>query len=65
MDLDRLDGNWKLFAGKIRERWGEMTDDDLEQLYGKRVQLEGLLQQRYGLSAEEAKRQAEEFQSPQ
>lgn len=48
MDWNRVEGNWKQFAGKVREQWGKLTDDDLARLDGKREQFEGVLQQRYG-----------------
>jgi uncharacterized protein YjbJ (UPF0337 family) len=48
MDWNRVEGNWKQFAGKVREQWGKLTDDDLARLDGKREQFEGVLQERYG-----------------
>jgi uncharacterized protein YjbJ (UPF0337 family) len=61
MNWDRIEGNWKQFTGKARERWGELTDDDLDRIRGKREQLEGLIQKAYGIQRDEAKRQVEEF----
>ncbi|MBX3448252.1 MAG: CsbD family protein [Planctomycetaceae bacterium] len=60
MNWDQAQGNWKQFSGKIRERWGEFTDDDLEKVKGRREQLEGAIQERYGISREEAHRQLDE-----
>lgn len=48
MDWDRIEGNWKQFRGKVKEQWGELTDDDLDVIEGNREQLEGRLQERYG-----------------
>jgi uncharacterized protein YjbJ (UPF0337 family) len=62
MNWDQLKGNWKQFTGKVREKWGDLTDDELEVLRGKRDQFEGLLQKKYGLAKEEAKRQIDEFE---
>jgi uncharacterized protein YjbJ (UPF0337 family) len=48
MDWNRVEGNWKDMKGKIKEKWGKLTDDDLTVINGKREQLEGRIQQRYG-----------------
>ncbi len=61
MNWDEVAGNWKQMKGKIRERWGELTDDELETVRGRRDQFEGLLQKKLGLAKEEAKRQIDEF----
>jgi uncharacterized protein YjbJ (UPF0337 family) len=50
MDWNRVEGNWKQFKGKIKEKWGELTDDELDQIAGNREQLEGKIQERYGLA---------------
>ncbi|HVZ04544.1 CsbD family protein [Hyphomicrobium sp.] len=55
MDWDRIEGNWKQFTGKVKEKWGELTDDDLTRVNGNREQLEGLLQQRYGYAKDKAR----------
>ena len=46
MNWDRVQGNWKQFSGKVKEKWGDLTDDDLTQINGNREQLEGRLQAR-------------------
>jgi uncharacterized protein YjbJ (UPF0337 family) len=48
MDWNQLEGNWKQWKGKVKEKWGNLTDDDLSKITGKREQLEGMLQERYG-----------------
>ena len=63
MNWDQIEGNWLQFKGKIKERWGKLTDDDLDIIRGKRDQFLGTLQERYGITKEEAHRQMEEFQS--
>ena len=63
MDSDRAAGMWKEMKGKVKQQWGKLTDDDLEQLEGHSEQLAGKLQERYGLAKEEAERQAKEFRS--
>lgn len=55
MNWDRIEGNWKQFTGKVKEKWGQLTDDDLSKINGNREQLEGLLQQRYGYAKDKAK----------
>ena len=41
MDWNRVEGNWKQLKGKVKEQWGKLTDDDLDQIAGRREQLEG------------------------
>ena len=65
MDIDRLEGNWKQFKGKVKEQWGMLTDDDLSQIAGKRDQLEGKIQQRYGLEKDLARREVDNWLSHQ
>ena len=58
MNWDRIEGNWKeLFKGKGQQRWGDLTNDDLDVIKGKRTELAGRLQQRYGYQKEEAEKQ--------
>jgi uncharacterized protein YjbJ (UPF0337 family) len=59
---ERIGGNWKEWKGRLRERWGEITEDEWNVIAGKREQLIGRLQQRYGISEEEAVRQVEAFE---
>jgi uncharacterized protein YjbJ (UPF0337 family) len=61
MNRDVLEGKWKQLRGTIRERWGELTNDDLDQIAGNRDRLAGLLQEKYGYTQMEAERQIEEF----
>ncbi len=61
MNWDEITGNWTQFKGKIKERWGKLTDDDLTTIAGKRDQLVGLLQQRYGYEKEQAERELNAF----
>lgn len=59
MNWEQIKGNFTEYKGKIKEQWGELTDDDLDRMAGQRDQLVGKIQQRYGCSREEAERQVE------
>lgn len=61
MGWDRVEGKWKQFRGRVLERWGELTEDDLDEINGRREQLLGKLQQRYGIIRERAEEQLAEF----
>lgn len=61
MNRNILEGNWKQIRGSIREKWGELTDDELDQIAGKRDRLAGVLQERYGYTQVEAERQIDDF----
>jgi len=61
MNEDRIKGQWKQLVGKIKERWGDLTDDDLKVTEGSSERLEGILQERYGIARDEAKKQVKEF----
>jgi uncharacterized protein YjbJ (UPF0337 family) len=61
MNWDQIQGNWKQFTGKVKEKWGKLTDDDLTTIAGKRDQLAGKLQTRYGIAKNEAEKQLDDF----
>jgi len=63
MNWDRIEGSWRQFTGKVKEQWGKLTDDEIDQLEGKSDQLAGKLQERYGIAREEAERQAKDFRT--
>ena len=65
MNWDQVEGKWKQMKGSAREMWGKLTDDDLEKIQGKRDQLVGQVQERYGVAKEEAERQVAEWLSRQ
>ena len=62
MNRDITKGTFTQLKGKIKEQWGKLTDDEIDELEGKSEILAGKLQERYGLSREDAERQAKEFQ---
>jgi uncharacterized protein YjbJ (UPF0337 family) len=61
MNWDRVEGKWKQASGKVKEKWGKLTDDDLQTIAGKRDQLVGRIQERYGIARDVAEKQVEEF----
>ena len=63
MNSDILEGNWKQLKGKIREKWGKLTDSDLDKAGGRRDQLLGRIQERYGIAKDEAEKQMMEFEA--
>jgi uncharacterized protein YjbJ (UPF0337 family) len=62
MNEDRIRGSWKQVKGKVKEKWGKLTDDDLDVIAGKRDQLLGRIQERHGIAKDEAERQVEDFE---
>lgn len=61
MNWDQIEGKWKQLKGSAKQKWGKLTDDDLDFVAGKRDQLVGRIQERYGISKEEAQRQIEDW----
>jgi len=62
MNWDQIEGKWKQYTGTFKEKWGALTDDDLTEIDGKRDQLAGKLQQRYGYSKEVAHKKLAAFE---
>lgn len=63
MNKDIASGNFKQLKGKIKQQWGKLTDDEIDQMEGNATILAGKLQERYGLAQEDAERQAREFRT--
>ena len=61
MNWDTVKGDWKQFSGKVKEKWGNLTDDDLAKINGQREQLEGKLQERYGHTKDQAKKAVDDW----
>ena len=61
MNQDVLQGNWKQLRGRVKEMWGKLTDDDLDQVDGKTDRLLGALQKRYGYAREKAESELDRF----
>ncbi|EJL82249.1 CsbD family protein [Pantoea sp. BIGb0393] len=62
MNEDRISGNWKQFKGKVKEKWGDLTDDDMTVVEGKRDQLVGKIQERYGYEKDRAEKEVKEWE---
>jgi uncharacterized protein YjbJ (UPF0337 family) len=61
MNTEQVAGNWKQLKGKVKEKWGKLTDDDLKVLEGKQEQLAGILEKRYGYAKERAEEETKKF----
>ena len=62
MTWDEIKGNWREYKGRLKEKWGELTDDDLDRIEGKRDQLLGILQSNYGRTREKAENEIRDFE---
>lgn len=63
MNSDTLKGNWEQVKGRVQRKWGELTNDEIDQVNGNRKILAGIIQERYGRAREEAEREVEEFEN--
>jgi len=61
MNWDRVEGNWKQMKGKAQQKWGKLTNDDLNLVEGKRIELIGRIQERYGVQRDEAEQQIDNW----
>jgi len=59
MNTDILEGKWKQMKGKIQSQWGDLTDDDLDRIAGRREEFVGVMQEKYGKGRDEAEREFE------
>lgn len=62
MNWNQIAGSWKQFKGKVKAKWGDLTDDDLDTIDGRRQELVGKIQKAYGIGQEEAEHQVQEFE---
>jgi uncharacterized protein YjbJ (UPF0337 family) len=65
MDWNRVEGNWKQVKGQVKEKWGKLTDDDLSVINGRRDQLEGKIQERYGLAKDQVRKDIDNWYNSQ
>jgi len=61
MNWEQIQGKWKQYSGKAQEKWGKLTDSDLQMIRGQRDQLVGKIQERYGIAKEEAQNQVDDY----
>lgn len=61
MNWDIVQGKWQQFKGSVKEKWGDLTDDDIDQIDGNREKLSGKLQEKYGWAKEDAERNIDDF----
>ncbi len=61
MNVDQVKGHWHELKGKIKQRWAKITDDDLLLIEGNAEELAGIVQKRYGVAKDDARKQAEDF----
>jgi uncharacterized protein YjbJ (UPF0337 family) len=61
MDWNRVEGNWKQLRGRAKQQWGKLTDDDLAMVAGRREELAGKVQERYGIARDAARKQVDEW----
>ena len=62
MNWDQIEGKWHEVKGYAKEKWGDLTDDELTEMKGKRDKLAGKLQQKYGYAKEEVEKQISDFE---
>ena len=62
MNSDTLKGNWKQLKGSVQAKWGELTNDEVDQIEGDATKLAGILQEKYGKSKEEAEKEVQKWQ---
>ena len=61
MNEDIFKGKWKELKGRVKEKWGDLTDDDVTAVEGKTEKLVGILQEKYGYSKDKAQEEYNEF----
>lgn len=61
MNDDILKGKWKQLRGQVQQKWGDLTNDDLDRIEGQRTEFEGVLQERYGYTKERAEQEVDNF----
>lgn len=62
MNWDQVKGNWKQFSGTVKVKWNKLTDDEVDQIAGRREILLGKIQEKYGIAKEEAEKQVKDWE---
>ena len=65
MNWDRVEGNWKQVKGQVEAKWGQLTDDELDEINGNRERLEGKIQERYGIARDQVRRDIDDWYGSQ
>ena len=63
MNWDRVEGNWKQFKGQVKQKWGKLTDDQLDVISGNRDELVGRIQESYGIAKDEAEKEVKAWET--
>lgn len=63
MNKEIFKGKWEQISGRVKATWGKLTDDDLDEIGGRADALAGKIRERYGVAADEAERQVQEFRA--
>jgi uncharacterized protein YjbJ (UPF0337 family) len=61
MNKDIVQGHWKEIKGKVKQQWGNLTDDDVARMRGTREELRGLIQQKYGYEKDRVEKEIDNF----
>lgn len=61
MNWDVIEGSWKEVKGRVKESWGDLTDNEITEIEGKRDRMVGVLQRKYGLAKMDAEREVDEW----
>ena len=61
MDWNQIEGDWQRLKGHVKEKWGQLTDDEIDKMNGHREQLEGKIQERYGIARDKAKKEVDSW----
>ena len=61
LNTDILEGKWKQLKGQTQQQWGKLTNDELDKISGKREELVGLVQERYGYARARAEEEVDDF----
>jgi uncharacterized protein YjbJ (UPF0337 family) len=61
MNWDQIEGKWQQLSGSVKAKWGDLTDDEITEISGYREKLEGKIQERYGRTREEARKEVDDW----
>jgi len=64
MNWDQMEGKWKQAKGAVKQKWGKLTDDDLDVIAGQKDKLVGRIQERYGIAKDAAEKEVNSWSLP-